>query len=832
MEKEDFDNQTIKLITNIASVAEEELYLFFTLINAPPSLEGLLVVTAQFLKIAHIIKLIRNLETISEFITDEQFDVCITVAKQISNNSSDIENACPHTGRNFPKKIPFHGYYKKNPVYVCLGISSLEAQESAKHQILEAYITIAAAILQSRKKSRARGEDSTEYQHTIDESCRHARKLILKPKLDSFSNLPDVLPNKPGDYTSYVEHAGKLLEPIFQLLVYAFSNKRAPTYNKIGEKKEFRRVSHSINDAVDPELVGLADTVEIFQPIAERAQKVLDAPEPTRGIDFIQISDTKYDPMAGMPYKMFHQSKQYYLHSTAMNNQRLLYRWDMLTPHEVSCFLEAVQQLANNDYPSYRYIYPSQLELAAVMTTVFLRSYPLDKIEHISFSDAAYAQVAPPGYRYYKYKTGSWIVLPPKLPFDSTLDNRFYEKTVSKKREYFYVASGTGLEKIVDDYIETSRRNSTKNLQLFHLDHRRYQKRIDEVLSHLNKKHDTRITLKRIEIYIFNLLSRKCGGDLTTAMLLTGKKDSLGITPLHYTAYPVNKLQTMYHDCCSDLMNAHKLEMKARNSTILLTTDNPNISTWSGNTGTAYRPHRMAVKNIIDKLHERMQLIHEEKTRNLDKLIRIHNNIMRYTVIQFAFSTGFRAVNSPLLPPSQIDEDTGFAVISDKDGLDYYNSRIVWLPPICIQQYNTYLEHLDCLLPKLEFLDIKAFNALKHLLHFPKPSNRLPLFFYLKRSGNTKIIRPTDVWADIRKNLEFELPVNANRHYLRSYLLENGCPPEVIAAFMGHWERGEEPWGRYSALSPVDYATILAKYIVKLLEEDGWKKMSGLQEHW
>lgn len=42
------------------------------------------------------------------------------------------------------------------------------------------------------------------------------------------------------------------------------------------------------------------------------------------------------------------------------------------------------------------------------------------------------------------------------------------------------------------------------------------------------------------------------------------------------------------------------------------------------------------------------------------------------------------------------------------------------------------------------------------------------------------------------------LPANIDRHYLRSKLSQLECPAEMIDYFMGHWERGEEPYHRHS----------------------------------
>jgi hypothetical protein len=75
----------------------------------------------------------------------------------------------------------------------------------------------------------------------------------------------------------------------------------------------------------------------------------------------------------------------------------------------------------------------------------------------------------------------------------------------------------------------------------------------------------------------------------------------------------------------------------------------------------------------------------------------------------------------------------------------------------------------------------------------------------------------------------YALPFNSSRHYLRSCLLERQCPLEVINAFMGHFERGEEPWGVFSGFSPLAYRDALMDKLVPLLNEDGWEALRGLQ---
>jgi hypothetical protein len=66
--------------------------------------------------------------------------------------------------------------------------------------------------------------------------------------------------------------------------------------------------------------------------------------------------------------------------------------------------------------------------------------------------------------------------------------------------------------------------------------------------------------------------------------------------------------------------------------------------------------------------------------------------------------------------------------------------------------------------------------------------------------------------------------MNFHRKYMRHRLLEAGCPPEVVMAWLGHAFAGEELWNPHSAMSPRVYRESLAKYLLPILEDDlGWK---------
>lgn len=72
------------------------------------------------------------------------------------------------------------------------------------------------------------------------------------------------------------------------------------------------------------------------------------------------------------------------------------------------------------------------------------------------------------------------------------------------------------------------------------------------------------------------------------------------------------------------------------------------------------------------------------------------------------------------------------------------------------------------------------------------------------------------------------LPLNLNRHYLRSELRHRGVHAELVDAWMGHWFDGQEPMGRYSTLNPTDYMSGIAPTLNRMLDDMGWTAEVGL----
>jgi hypothetical protein len=219
----------------------------------------------------------------------------------------------------------------------------------------------------------------------------------------------------------------------------------------------------------------------------------------------------------------------------------------------------------------------------------------------------------------------------------------------------------------------------------------------------------------------------------------------------------------------------------------------------------------------------------DKSASSVKKLRRLHNSMTRYTAFLVAFSTGFRAIRDPFLSSAEIDWVSGFAVLSDKDNEDAYNSRLIWLPPVCLDQLKYFREH--------QLNAMYRFNALIPgifpMLDRPRregPVRYMYFSYFDKITSKSVAFTPGPSLLGSGLKSIYNLPFNASRHYLRSNLLERNCPIEVINAFMGHFERGEEPWGVFSGFSPLVYRDAIKKYLVRILKDDGWRAIPGLRE--
>lgn len=314
-----------------------------------------------------------------------------------------------------------------------------------------------------------------------------------------------------------------------------------------------------------------------------------------------------------------------------------------------------------------------------------------------------------------------------------------------------------------------------------------------------------RITEQKVTSYLFHRLV--CvSGDITQAVAITGREHALAQTRIYYTTHSLNVLRKAYVKALWDIVPpVYKAAGRKPRMDYAAAIDPAVV-----HVGSRLCPTRDAAKKAITKLQKAIKKA--ANYRSWDELVTYHNYFTLYTVLMVGYATSCRAIISPFLASSEIDTDTGLAALADKDGPDHHKSRLVWIPEEVRRQIRSYEAHRDTILKPL-------------LGHFAKADVVVPDCFFLRITDKKQFaviaVKPSTLAEQMKGFIR--LPANVHRRFLRTELIEDGCPTEVVDAFMGHWSRGEEPHGLFSSFSYREHVTALEQHLVPLLKDLGWQ---------
>ena len=339
-------------------------------------------------------------------------------------------------------------------------------------------------------------------------------------------------------------------------------------------------------------------------------------------------------------------------------------------------------------------------------------------------------------------------------------------------------------------------------------------------LSRMLKQIDAsgRITKQKLTSWLFHRLVI-ASGDIAAAVAITGKFNTLAEARIFYSTPDLNRLRNIYLVAVDELVV--RISMIAGKASP--TTTVAMLSYVDKHVGSRLCATESAVRRAVASIKTRLA----DGVAGIDErtVVSYHNLYTLYSVLVFAYTTACRPIVTPFLASQEIDEDSGFAVLTDKDGLDHYKSRLVYVTKESLLQIRNYERHRAALLGS--FAQLPA--------PYENPSD-LPACFFLEQVGSTfycQEVREKTLTEAMKPFLP--LPANAHRRFMRNTLLEEGCPPEVVDAYMGHWSRGEEPWGKYSSFSFDDYRQTLGPHLIQILDLLGFEPFessivsSGLQ---
>ncbi|MEL7983118.1 hypothetical protein AAG584_24030 [Vreelandella titanicae] len=328
------------------------------------------------------------------------------------------------------------------------------------------------------------------------------------------------------------------------------------------------------------------------------------------------------------------------------------------------------------------------------------------------------------------------------------------------------------------------------------------------LLSDTNRKTGSRLTAHRLGVHLFNTLNHG-DADLTGACFITARVPSFGQqASLYYYAPNMKRLEQQYTRAmeaitrqCSTLPS---LEAEPSDA-IACATSHSDAANYVGSN---LVPKTAYVKSLVANMQQQIKVA--KKGARPATLFNMHNAYVAYTVAMLMFSTGYRSVRDPLPSWNNISLSRRMIVIADKTDDQQSHARFLPLTRLMVEQLQHYQRHRQGLLGRLTFF-------LEHQWETP--------FMFLDYYGNPKEVTPTRLhdqlrWID-------SPPLNINRHYLHTRLKESDLSSEVVDAFMGHWDSGQEPWASYSTFCPREYQHLIASVIQPLMVQQGWKALKG-----
>lgn len=311
-----------------------------------------------------------------------------------------------------------------------------------------------------------------------------------------------------------------------------------------------------------------------------------------------------------------------------------------------------------------------------------------------------------------------------------------------------------------------------------------------------------RVTLNRIGYHLFQRVVDLSGGDLVAASLITRRDVQIARDDRFYAAPSVVSLRKIYRDAVESVrQELVALRCPLQERQVL------ESGTLNASVGSTICPAVGDIKRALDRLRND---IAKEPTGTSEERVadwnRQHNLYTLYCAMAIGWVVGFRAVSNPFLPPDEIDPVLGIASFQDKGPNDRSKSRLIRLPGWALAQELGYYEYL--------MDDSVSFGLYARfgVPHFCSPcKNGLALVE----------VKPSTLEPFLEDYLP--LPANASRHFGRTEFIERGVAPEHVSAWLGHFFRGEEPWGKYSTYRYTKFCKFMEKELPGILCDLGFK---------
>jgi hypothetical protein len=327
-----------------------------------------------------------------------------------------------------------------------------------------------------------------------------------------------------------------------------------------------------------------------------------------------------------------------------------------------------------------------------------------------------------------------------------------------------------------------------------------------------------RVTLTKVQRKLPSLLGRY-GLEEVGVALICGDRRYVSEARLHYTQHPAERLAQAYSKAVRRLLaeGGHVGELRS-------TQDLPRCSIASSDMVGA----RLIVRH--DDLYRLVAELREvigTRPRQLRSAYHsYHRAFLLYTLLMQSLATGIRPSSDPDMIASQISQHSPLSnryatIVSvvEKDSQYQSRARAVGIPKRLQDQLGHLRAHAR-----------EAWRWQPTDLVLPKGSAAQSMF--LDWSDDDAVPRATVVrpqWiADQLHSQGMSAAANFHRGYLRSQLLSQGCPEEVINTFLGHAPKGQSLHNLHASFDVDHHVREITAHLERIANDLGLMPLPSL----
>ena len=339
------------------------------------------------------------------------------------------------------------------------------------------------------------------------------------------------------------------------------------------------------------------------------------------------------------------------------------------------------------------------------------------------------------------------------------------------------------------------------NIRIFQQDAAHYKDLLKRSLSQdtNGKRSDglARVTLDRIGYMLFQRIVDLTGGDMVAAALITGRNIEIAKVDRFYATPFVSSLRHVYRQAVSSI----QLDLKTFGFEFAeIDVADPEIN--GAAVGSTICPMVETVKEGLTRIrgHIVKKLSDVDGRESFMDWIEKHNHYSLWTVMTVGWAVGFRAIHDPFIYRNEVDLVSGLTAFQDKGPDDHSKARLMSLPGSTLAQIDEYCTYLPT-------LRIAWWEIPKHP-------------FLIDADWKLLMVTPSSMEPFLSEYLNF--PANASRHFGRTEWIERGVSPEYVSAWLGHFYRGEEPWGKYSSFRFSNFCRFMKEELSEILTSLGF----------